>query len=369
MTFTAIVTNEGTGTAAASVLTLAVGGESTPQSFNISSLAPGASQTVTRTETLDVAQAYMNTATADANGDVAESDETNNVTTDTFTVTGASPDLVVTSLTHFPENPTTEDSITFTATVTNEGTGTAAASVLTLAVGGESTPQSFNISSLAPGASQTVTRTETLDVAQAYMNTAAADANGDVAESDETNNVTTDTFTVTGASPDLVVTSLTHSPENPTTEDAMTFTAIVINEGTGTAAASVLTLAVGGESTPQSFNISSLAPGASQTVTRTETLDVAQTYMNTRDRPTQTATLPSPDETNNVTTDTFTVTAVGPDLIVSSFTHSPANPTTGDTITFHRCREQPGLSNSRCVGADPSPSAARARRRVSTSHH
>ena len=124
--------------------------------------------------------------------------------------------------------------MTFTATVTNEGTGTAAASVLTLAVGGESTPQSFNISSLAPGASQTVTRTETLDVAQAYMNTATADANGDVAESDETNNVTTDTFTVTGASPDLVVTSLTHSPENPTTEDAMTFTAIVTNEGTGT---------------------------------------------------------------------------------------------------------------------------------------
>ena len=33
----------------------------------------------------------MNTATADANGDVAESDETNNVTTDTFTVTRRKP--------------------------------------------------------------------------------------------------------------------------------------------------------------------------------------------------------------------------------------------------------------------------------------
>jgi subtilase family serine protease len=333
MTFTAIISNQGGAAAGASTMTLAVGGESTPASYSIPQLSPGASFTITRQELLDVAQSYMNTATADSDDDVAESNENNNITTDTFTVTQANVDLIISSLTHVPLNPTTVDTMTFTAIITNQGNATAGASTMTLAVGGESTPASYSIPELDPGDTFTITRQELLDVAQSYMNTATADSNSDVTESNESNNVTTDTFTVTQASPDLVVTSLAHAPLNPTTVDTMTFTAIITNQGNATAGASTLTLAVGGESTPASYSIPELDPGDTFTITRQELLDVAQSYQNTATADSN-GDVTESNESNNVTIDTFTVTQANVDLIVSSLTHEPLNPTTVDTMIF-----------------------------------
>jgi subtilase family serine protease len=47
--------------------------------------------------TLTVAQGYINTATADYQTAVAESDEDNNTTTDSYTVTEAPPDYYIVS--------------------------------------------------------------------------------------------------------------------------------------------------------------------------------------------------------------------------------------------------------------------------------
>ncbi|GAJ01864.1 unnamed protein product, partial [marine sediment metagenome] len=81
------------------------------------------------------------------------------------------PDLIVESLTHSPVNPTTADTITFTAVVKNVGSAAAGASTLEFRVGGEFPYPTYPVPALAPGASHTVQRQEVLS-AQSYLNTA-----------------------------------------------------------------------------------------------------------------------------------------------------------------------------------------------------
>jgi subtilase family serine protease len=122
------------------------------------------------------------------------------------------PDLVVASLTHSPANPTTADTMTFVVTVQNLGNAKAGVSVLTLRVGWESNSLSYQVPSLAPNATFQVTYTHQVVYAQNYLNTATADATNIVAESDESNNITTDLFTVTGgAQPNLMMGNLERS--------------------------------------------------------------------------------------------------------------------------------------------------------------
>ena len=112
------------------------------------------------------------------------------------TVTTGVPELMIESLTHSPANPTTTDQITFTAVVRNAGTGSAGASTLSFKVGGETTPPTYPVPALAPGATYTVQRQLTLGVAQNYLITVIVDVNNNVAESNEANNQRTDTVSV-----------------------------------------------------------------------------------------------------------------------------------------------------------------------------
>lgn len=109
---------------------------------------------------------------------------------------GPGADLIVESLTHSPETPTTTDTITFTAMVKNVGGGWAGYSILNFRVGGETFGVNFTIPMLGPGESFTVERQEVLDVAQNYRNTVTADIGNNVCEGNEDNNVKTDDYTV-----------------------------------------------------------------------------------------------------------------------------------------------------------------------------
>jgi len=113
-----------------------------------------------------------------------------------FTLFGCRPDLKIDSLTHSPENPTTKDTITFTARVKNVGFKEAGPSTLGLKVGGETFPATYPIPALEPQDTHTVQRQLTLSVAQRYRNTATADFKNEVRESDETNNQKTEDYTV-----------------------------------------------------------------------------------------------------------------------------------------------------------------------------
>ncbi|MGB2764155.1 MAG: LamG-like jellyroll fold domain-containing protein, partial [Candidatus Aminicenantaceae bacterium] len=125
------------------------------------------------------------------------------------------PDFIVESLAHSPEEPFTTDTITFTAVVKNIGAGQAGASTLMFKIGGEtagSTQTRFVVPALASGASHTVIRQATL-TAGSYINTAQADFDNIVAEPNENNNITTDSYTVLAPLPHTV--SIPNTPSGP----------------------------------------------------------------------------------------------------------------------------------------------------------
>ena len=222
------------------------------------------------------------------------------------------PDLIIESLKHSPETPKTADTITFTAVVKNIGAGTAGSSTLALKVGEETTPKTYPVPALEPSKTHTVQRQESLSVAQLYRNTATADLNNEVDESDETNNQKTDDYqvvppvVVVAQSPDLIIEILTHTPENPTTADTITFTVAVKNIGGGKADPSTLALKVGGETFPKTYSVPSLSSGETHTVQRQETLSVAQRYRNTATADFKNEVSES-NETNNQKIDEYSV--------------------------------------------------------------
>jgi uncharacterized protein (TIGR02145 family) len=108
-------------------------------------------------------------------------------TTKKSTQTGK-PDLVIDSYTYSPQNPTLADEITFTAVVKNAGT--VASSILTgitIKIGDEANPPSYEVPVLTPNQTSTFTRKITL-AAGTYQSDLLVDFNNLIDESDETNN-------------------------------------------------------------------------------------------------------------------------------------------------------------------------------------
>jgi hypothetical protein len=110
-------------------------------------------------------------------------------------------DLVVSSFTLSPAVPTVHDPITFAAVVKNIGTRRAAASVLSLKVGGETLPAKYAVPMLRAGETYRVERTLILGRAQSYLARATADSEDDVAEANENNNIKELRFRVVDPTP------------------------------------------------------------------------------------------------------------------------------------------------------------------------
>jgi glycoprotein endo-alpha-1,2-mannosidase len=105
-------------------------------------------------------------------------------------------DLVVRDISYSPADPVTNSQITFSAVVENTGPDPAGPSTLAFQIGGESTPEAFEIPPLSPGESFTVERSVYLNVPQSYRTTVTVDADQDVPESRENNNEGTLSFRV-----------------------------------------------------------------------------------------------------------------------------------------------------------------------------
>jgi hypothetical protein len=168
-------------------------GEGAP---TVGTLQPGASVSVagavlTIPPTLP-AGSYDACAVLDRTNVVAESRENNNFTCVPLEL--RAPDLQV-AVARSPANPTTVDAVTFTATVTNAGAGSALASTLSFPLPGDEGSTTFAVPVLAPGASYQVTRTRSFGTGT-YTRTVTADVNDVVAESNENNNQADNSFTV-----------------------------------------------------------------------------------------------------------------------------------------------------------------------------
>jgi hypothetical protein len=109
------------------------------------------------------------------------------------------------------------------------------------------------------------------------------------------------TATFTPELPDLIVSSFTHSPENPWTVDEITFTAVVKNIGAGPAGPSTLSIRVGGEGTPPTYAVPALNPDATFTATRIITLTRAQNYINTATADVSNQVTESDENNNSIT--------------------------------------------------------------------
>lgn len=207
------------------------------------------------------------------------------ITTQIFTITvvAPQPDLVVTAVTWSPANPAAGQAVTFSATVQNQGAGATPGSVvhgIGFKVDGTTVTWSdTRTASLAAGASVTLSAnggvagatwaaTGGFHTVQAFVD----DVNR-IAESNEGNNTRDAALTVSGGSgqPDLVVTAITWSPTNPTTGQAVTFSATIKNQGTGPSPAGVkhgVAFSINGAQGPWIDNYNtSLAAGASVTIT------------------------------------------------------------------------------------------------------
>lgn len=107
----------------------------------------------------------------------------------------ALPDLIIAHLAFSPKTPDTTDTIRIRALVKNVGDGVSDASTLLLKIGDEP-GETYGIPRLEPGEHYPVFRQEVLTTPGEYQITATADADHEVSEEDEGNNVATDFITV-----------------------------------------------------------------------------------------------------------------------------------------------------------------------------
>ncbi|MFT4143164.1 MAG: CARDB domain-containing protein [Mobilitalea sp.] len=325
-TFSAVVKNQGTGaTAAGTIIGVSFFINDTQVSWSdntTSSLAAGASITLTAnggpsgnaTWTATTGNHRVRAYVDDVNR-ITETDENNNQYSESLSVTTSPmPDMVVSSLTLTPSAPTAGDSISFSAVVKNQGNAAGAPGVLAIGVDGTSVYTSTNnTTSLSAGATTTVTGTIAGLTAGSHTITATIDNSGTTTESNETNNTYSTNLTVNPkAGIDFVVTSVNYSPSYVTVGNAVTFNAVVKNQGTVAGAVGTVAFLVDGVQVAASANSStSIAAGGTLTVTATSNWTATTgTHVITAKADSLNAVTET-DETNNTLNSNLTVGSGG----------------------------------------------------------
>lgn len=251
---------------------------------------------------------------ADTNDSVNESDESNNHKA--FALSVLAPDLIVDSITWLPENPSIGDKVTFTVSIKNRGNCRAWGSNVDFHIDGYSRGYKF-VLGIDPGA--TITQTFPW-MAQSGSHTvkAIADFLRQVNESDETNNERTVTYAT--AAPDLIIDSITWSPQDPSENTKITLSVTIKNQGIGKAEHSYVAYYIDDRYQTSKF-VNQLNPGATATDTLTWTvgrnLHIFKAVADAENR------IIESDETNN--NQTIDLPNPDPDLIIQDITWSPAS--------------------------------------------
>jgi subtilase family serine protease len=375
VTFSAVIKNQGGDPSPAGTIhgvLFTVNGTSVSWSDNYASSIPaGASVTVTATggpasKATWTAASGTHTVRAfvDDINRIAESNDGNNTFDKSMTVGsgtgGGTPDLVVTDISWTPATPQTGGEVTFSAVVKNQGTGATAAGTIhgvLFTVNGTSASWSDNYASSIPaGASVTVTATggpaskaTWTAAAGTHAISAFVDDVNRIAESNDNNNTYEESLTVGsgsgGGTPDLVVTDIAWTPASPQTGDEVTFSAVVMNQGTGTTPAGTIhgvLFTVNGTSVAWSDSrIASIAPGASVTLTSSGGPGGKATWTSATGTHTVRAfvddinRIAESNDNNNTRDESLTVNLPSmPDLIVTDISWAPAAPAAGNGVTF-----------------------------------
>jgi subtilase family serine protease len=309
----------------------------------VPALAPGATNTGSTTVTLPAGTAtgaYTLFARADSGDAVVETFENNNTRSATLRV---GPDLTMTTFTA-PATAGIGTSFSVSDTTRNAGGGTAPASTTSFYLSANGTLDASDIllgsravPALAPGASSSGSATLTIPASTpggSYFLIAAADGDGAIAETSETNNIVNRGITV-GA--DLHILTFS-APSDAGAGLTVTLTDTTRNQGAGTAAASTTSFYLSVDATLDAGDVllgsravPALAGGASSAGSTTVTIPAGTatgTY-NVIARADSGDVVPEAAENNNTS---YRTLRVGPDLQVSALT-APASAGAGSSIT------------------------------------
>ncbi|WP_236004481.1 CARDB domain-containing protein [Amycolatopsis pittospori] len=135
--------------------------------------------------------------------------------------------------------------------------------------------------------------------------------------------------------PDLVVTGISWTPENPTETSQLAVSATVKNNGTANAAATTASVSVGGTVVGDAA-VGALTAGASTTVTVSAGTRPQGTYSVSATVDPAGKVAEQDDTNNTFTSPTSLVIAQspGPDLEVTGITSNPSNPAVGAAVSF-----------------------------------
>ena len=321
VTFTVTIKNQGTTEANYSSVAYFIDDISQTSDY-LNPLAAGATVTKTFTWKAQIG-AHTVKAVADFDNEVAESNETNNIKTYTFST--LTPDLTIISITWSPPKPSKGDTVTFSVKVKNQGTVSTASARVNFYIDGASRGYQ-EITRLDAGATATSTFTWTAQVGSHAIK-AIVDQDSWVTESDETNNEKTIEFTT--FAPDLIISKITWSPEDPSESDNATFTVLIKNQGEGKADYSQVAYYIDDVYQSSDF-VSPINAGATANQTfswivqgGTHTIKAVADYNEQ---------VAESNETNNGKAVTFS--SLIPDLIIESITWTPENPSVADEVTF-----------------------------------
>lgn len=148
------------------------------------------------------------------------------------------PDLTITGMSWTPASPVESDAVTLTSTVKNVGTVSSGATTVNFYLG-TTKVGSAPVGALAAGASTNVTLSIGAKDAGSYQLTSKVDEDKSVIEQNEDNNAFTNPSPLVIApvsSSDLVASSVTWTPGNPSAGNTVNFTVTVKNQGTAASA-------------------------------------------------------------------------------------------------------------------------------------
>src|ERR1041385_6453361 len=322
----------------------------TPQSTTSSALAPGSSDSKSFTFSSYAAGSHTVVCTVNDNRAATESNYQNSGATFTKTwsaapTTSTPADLVVNSVSYSPDPPVSGSSVTLTCNYSNSASGGTAASGFDVRIsidGG--TPQSTTSSALAPGSSDSKSFTFSSYAAGSHTVVCTVNDNRAATESNYQNSGATFTKTwsaapTTSTPADLVVNSVSYSPDPPVSGSSVTLTCNYSNSASGGTAASGFDVKIsidGG--TPQSTTSSALAPGSSDSKSFTFSSYAAGSHtvvctVNDNRAATE-SNYQNSGATFTKTWSAAPTTSTPADLVVNSVSYSPDPPVSGSSVTL-----------------------------------
>jgi subtilase family serine protease len=259
VTLTLEIKNQGTGRAAPSSALIYID-DSPVDSVYIDEMEAGAALSKDATlslKGLPFQDKYNVRVRLDGTDLVAETDETNNEKQIDFSV--FAPDLCIQAIRWSPEIPAAGDTVNFDVTVKNRGDLEAGSCYISYYVNKVFMGRHL-VENIEPGA--TVTRPFSWAAQQdSLIFTAVIDEDGEINESDESNN----TKTVSLPAPDILIDAVTWTPAYPAEFSQVTFTAVIKNQGHGPAPKTSLPCYIDGAAI-LSLETDEISPGGSAKV-------------------------------------------------------------------------------------------------------